>query len=209
MGDESSESGDDGIGPQEYRSGPTFPSPPGGWTWREQARHNTAANGVSLRYPYRATGKLLFQDGASTFVCSASLIKKGVLVTAAHCVARFGQNRFYTNFQFHPGPLRRNFPPYGIWSVNGRWVTTSYFNGTDTCSTPGHRCGLPERRRRSERLLRKLPPAPIRALQRAGMATAGTVMASTPATWLSSTSSVIRSHSTVDLGCSARTPKLS
>lgn len=98
-----------------------------------------AANTASLRYPFRATGKLYFKDGAITFVCSASLIKRGIIVTAAHCVAAFGKNRFYTNFEFHPARYDA-LSPYGVWSVNGRWVMSSYLNGTDTCSTPGIVC---------------------------------------------------------------------
>jgi V8-like Glu-specific endopeptidase len=99
------------------------------------ARVNTKGNNLSKTYPYSAAGKLYFKDGASSFVCSASLIKRGVIVTAAHCVARFGQNRFYTNFQFVPAKYN-SLAPYGTWVSAGAWVMSSYFNGTDTCA-PG------------------------------------------------------------------------
>ena len=45
-------------------------------------------------YPWRAAGKLLFTRGGQGFICSASLIKKGLLVTAAHCVNSFGTATF-------------------------------------------------------------------------------------------------------------------
>ena len=41
--------------------------------------------------PYRFTGKLWMRFGANWFVCTASLIKQGVLITAAHCVHNYGQ----------------------------------------------------------------------------------------------------------------------
>jgi len=94
---------------------------------------------TNTAYPYRASGKLFFQNGSSTFVCSASLIKRGVVVTAAHCVAAFGASRFYTNFRFIPG-YRNGVAPYGVWSARTAWVMTSYFNGTDTCSVRGVVC---------------------------------------------------------------------
>jgi hypothetical protein len=138
VGDESAETGDDGISSQEFGTS-NHPFTTKRVDTAGAGTNNTAPNGVSLRYPYRATGKLYFKDGTSTFVCSASLIKRGIVVTAAHCVARFGQNRFYTNFQFHPARYDA-LSPYGVWSVNGRWAMTSYLNGTDTCSTPGIVC---------------------------------------------------------------------
>lgn len=100
---------------------------------------NSLANGVSLRWPYRIAGKLFFNIGTSTYVCSASLIKRGVIVTAAHCVANYGKKQFYTNWRFYPA-YYNGLAPYGAWSVNGWWVMSSYYNGTDTCSTPGIVC---------------------------------------------------------------------
>ena len=44
---------------------------------------------TNTSFPYRAAGKLFFNIGTDTFVCSASLIQRGVVVTAAHCVANF------------------------------------------------------------------------------------------------------------------------
>lgn len=93
---------------------------------------------TNTAYPYGASGKLFFNIGTGTFVCSASLIKRGLVVTAAHCVARFGASQFYTNFRFVPG-YRNGLAPFGVWT-GGAIVMTSYFNGTDPCSTPGVVC---------------------------------------------------------------------
>lgn len=99
------------------------------------ARVDTSGNNVSKTYPFRAAGKLYFKKGSSTFVCSASLIKRGVVVTAAHCVADYGKKKFYTNFQFVPAKYN-TIAPYGIWNHSVAIVMTAYFNGTDVCA-PG------------------------------------------------------------------------
>lgn len=95
---------------------------------------------TNTAYPYRASGKLFFNKVgvAGTFVCSASLIKRGVVVTAAHCVAQFGANRFHTNFRFVPG-YRNGLAPFGTWT-GAAIVLTSYLNGTNPCTTAGVVC---------------------------------------------------------------------
>ena len=140
IGDESAESGDDGMSSQEFGTS-NHPFTTKRVDMAGAGTNNTAPNGVSLRYPYRATGKLYFKDGTATYVCSASLIKRGVLVTAAHCVAAFGKNRYYTNFQFHPARYDA-LSPYGVWNGQRAWVLTSYLNGTDPCysGAPGVVC---------------------------------------------------------------------
>ena len=100
------------------------------------SRVDTPGWPVSKEYPFRAAGKLYFTDpAAGNFVCSASLIKRGVIVTAAHCVAKYGGKRFYTNFRFVPA-LNGATAPYGTYTGAAWWVMTSYFNGTDVCA-PG------------------------------------------------------------------------
>lgn len=90
-------------------------------------------------YPFRAAGKLYFKKGTSTYVCSASLIKRGVIVTAAHCVTQFGSKAFYSGFQFMPG-YDQGVAPYGIATYKNVRVLSSYFNGTDSCQTAGVVC---------------------------------------------------------------------
>lgn len=97
------------------------------------------SNAISKLYPFRATGKLYFNIGASTYICSASLIKKGIIVTAAHCVANFGHSTFYTNWQYVPA-LYNTTKPYKTWNTVNAYVMTSYFNGTDSCSVSGVVC---------------------------------------------------------------------
>jgi Trypsin len=94
---------------------------------------------TNTSYPYRASGKLFFNVGTDTFVCSASLIARGVVVTAAHCVANFGQQQFYSNWQFVPG-YRNGVAPFGVWSVGGGAILTPYYDGTDPCAVSGVVC---------------------------------------------------------------------
>ncbi len=96
-------------------------------------------NAVSKLYPFRAAGKLYFNDGSSTYVCSASMIKPGIIVTAAHCVAAFGEQRFFTNWQYVPA-LYGKTKPYQTWSTVTAYIKQSYYDGTDTCAVPGVVC---------------------------------------------------------------------
>ncbi len=119
-----------GVAPQEFGTG--------GVPYTT-SRVDTVGNNVSKTYPYSAAGKLYFKDGAGNYVCSASLIKRGVIVTAAHCVSEFGENRFYTNFQFVPAKYN-TLAPFGVWTAEQVLIKTSYFNGTDPCAVRGIVC---------------------------------------------------------------------
>ena len=93
-------------------------------------------------FPWRAAGKLYFNIGASTYVCTASMIKPGLLVTAAHCVYEFGTNSaagWHTNFLFAPARLDST-NPYGTWTALTEFIPTPYYDGTDTCTTRGVVC---------------------------------------------------------------------
>lgn len=103
------------------------------------SRVNVVGNTTSSFYPYRAAGKLFFQTGSGTALCTASLIRKGLVVTAAHCVSLFGAKRFYTGFQFAPA-YNNGTAPYGISTAKSVYVLTSYLNGTDSCATRGVVC---------------------------------------------------------------------
>ena len=121
---------EDPIGPQEYgTSSHVFTT----------SRVDLSTNNESKVYPYRAAGKLYFKIGTSTYVCSASLIKRGIIVTAAHCVANFGQSQFYSGWTFIPA-LSGTTAPYGQFTVAQARVLTSYYNGTDSCYNSGVVC---------------------------------------------------------------------
>ncbi len=90
-------------------------------------------------YPFRAAGKLRMRFGASWFSCSASLIGRGILVTAAHCVHDFGQGAagWADEVRFIPSQTREPdgspTQPYGTYLWSSATIPAAYFNGTDTC----------------------------------------------------------------------------
>ena len=94
---------------------------------------------VSNKYPNSAAGKLYFHKDGGTYVCSAALIQPGVVVTAAHCVAEFGENTFYSDWEFIPA-YRSGKAPFGKWYVKDAAVMTSYLDGTDDCTVSGVVC---------------------------------------------------------------------
>lgn len=98
------------------------------------AKGVTNNNRLSTSYPYRAVGKLTFDQG----FCSASVILRGIIVTAAHCIQSFGGgNSLFTNFMFTPGhygaagATNREIQPYGMWRRAGLVRPASWKNGTD------------------------------------------------------------------------------
>lgn len=122
-------SGDDGaIGPQAVGTGGIhFTST------------RTYPNSSDTTYPTRTVGKLYFKkpDGSS-WMCSGSMIKPGVVVTAGHCVhsGNGSASGWYNSFQFIPGYRKVGSVetrPYGTWS---NWAhvrtSTSWFSGGGT-----------------------------------------------------------------------------
>jgi V8-like Glu-specific endopeptidase len=102
-------------------------------------RANPTGANITNKYPFRASGKLFFNIGGDTFVCSASLIRKGLVVTAAHCVANFGAQQFYSNWQFVPA-YNNGRAPYGVWTAATAWIMSSYYFGTGVCAVYGVVC---------------------------------------------------------------------
>jgi V8-like Glu-specific endopeptidase len=94
---------------------------------------------TTVAYPYRAAGRLTFNVPGGSAWCSASMIKRGVVVTAAHCVANYGAQQFYSGWQFTPAYHAPN-APYGVWTVASATILTAYFNGTDGCAVFGVVC---------------------------------------------------------------------
>lgn len=95
---------------------------------------------TNTNYPYRAVGKLFFDITSTGYSwCSGSMIKPGVVVTAGHCAAEFGQKKFHSGWEWVPG-YSDGVAPYGVWTVAEAFVLTSYYNGTDSCAQSGVVC---------------------------------------------------------------------
>ncbi len=82
-------------------------------------------------YPTRTAGKLFFtEQGVGNFVCSASVLRPRIVVTAGHCVAAPSTNpklrHFYTNWLFIPA-YNNGAAPYGTWTPTGEWVTNTWY----------------------------------------------------------------------------------
>lgn len=98
-------------------------------------------------FPYVATGRLwmaMNTAGQYNSVCSASLIGRGLVVTAAHCIQKYGLGSAGTakSVRFIPANNGNTLSsgPYGGWDVGFIVQPTVYFNGTDTCSVRGIVC---------------------------------------------------------------------
>lgn len=94
----------------------------------------SAQSYLSSTYPYRAVGRLNFDQG----YCSASLIRRGVIVTAAHCVQDFGSGTsIFSGFEFVPAFWSNGTSisrPYGTYRWAGLVRPSSWANGRDTGS---------------------------------------------------------------------------
>jgi len=100
----------------------------------QSAAGATSANRLSTTYPYRTVGKLTFSAG----YCTASLIRRSVIVTAAHCIQNFGSGaNLFSGFQFRPGHFgavgatAAQIAPYGTWNWIRLVRPASWANGTD------------------------------------------------------------------------------
>lgn len=84
-------------------------------------------------YPYRAVGKLFFTiPGEGDFICSASVLRPRVVLTAGHCVHKGsgGSSGFYTNFLFVPA-YRNGNAPFRRWSPTFVATTPTWATGND------------------------------------------------------------------------------
>ena len=97
---------------------------------------------ISNIYPYRAAGRLAFRYQGQNASCSAALIDKGLLLTAAHCVADFGKGFMAdARWSFIPGYYKGR-GAYGAFAARDVFAPASYLDGTATCAAeaPGVVC---------------------------------------------------------------------
>lgn len=101
--------------------------------------YSSNAAGLPLKFnPFRQTGRTVITfQGGSTSTCSGSVIKKGLIVTAAHCVWAFGwADSGALSVRFEPARFG-NDPatrlPFGFWTSTALVVPTVYQDGTDDC----------------------------------------------------------------------------
>jgi V8-like Glu-specific endopeptidase len=88
--------------------------------------------GLETIYPNRTVGKLFFTDSTGTleFVCSASVIRQRIVLTAGHCVhtGSGGTAGFHRNFLFVPA-FRAGSAPLGRFTARfagttSQWMTS-------------------------------------------------------------------------------------
>jgi V8-like Glu-specific endopeptidase len=126
-----------GISPQAYGSA--------GYPFTTRRSGAAATNRLSIlrKAPWSGIGRLKMRFGDQWYVCSASVIDRGLVVTAAHCVHDFGQENagWADEVIFQPGHHKGN-NPLGNWRAKEWWIPTVYWNGTDTCldEAPGVVC---------------------------------------------------------------------
>ena len=69
-------------------------------------RHLYASNQIPPVFPYKAVGKIFFTLNGSNFVCSGSVIRPHLVLTARHCIFNYinpSGGSFATNVVFYPG----------------------------------------------------------------------------------------------------------
>jgi V8-like Glu-specific endopeptidase len=80
-------------------------------------------------YPWRAIGKLFFTGaGGGSFICSASVLNRRVVVTAGHCVYDGALKKFHSNFLFVPG-YDNGLSPFGSFTWRFAATTGSWAAG--------------------------------------------------------------------------------
>ncbi|BAC90640.1 trypsin-like serine peptidase [Gloeobacter violaceus] len=82
-------------------------------------------------YPYSTVGKFFFtKPGVGDFVCSASVLRPRVILTAGHCIhsGNGSVQGYYQNFLFVPS-YNNGFAPYGVWNWAYANTTSSWYFG--------------------------------------------------------------------------------
>lgn len=129
---------DDHIEPNKKDPGPIIPNNAGSFGKQFSSTRifpmftgGNAQFSADRAYPRRTVGKLFFTEpGVGDFVCSASVLRPRVVVTAGHCVHKGsgGQAGFFTNWVFIPS-FRSGVAPFGSWTPRYVTVTTTWATG--------------------------------------------------------------------------------
>ena len=108
---------------------------------------STLANATPVTsYPFRATGRLWMKFSDGWYICTASMISKNIVLTAAHCVHNYGQKAagYASEVWYYPaqytGSNGAQATPYGTFKATKWRVLSPYYNGTDTCTQTGVVC---------------------------------------------------------------------
>lgn len=96
-----------------------------------QAVESSSNAYLSATFPYSAVGRLNFKAYGMDTHCSASVILKGVIVTAAHCMQDYGagDDRF-DSYVFRPASYRGS-SPYGEWTPLAAVWPKAWSQGND------------------------------------------------------------------------------
>lgn len=103
------------------------------------APNATRENMLSASYPYRMVGKLVSSKGS----CSASVIKRGIIVTAAHCIQAFGSGVTapLPSFAFIPGHYFSSTTTQAQWAPYGTWTSRTILRPLKWATGQDKGCG--------------------------------------------------------------------
>lgn len=76
-------------------------------------------------YPFSAIGQLWSRYGSSWFTCSATLVSRDAVVTAAHCLYDHDLGGWADAHEFYPG-LNGTYAPFGLYDWSRRAILSGY-----------------------------------------------------------------------------------
>jgi hypothetical protein len=97
------------------------------------SRVNAEGDFTAQYFPFREAGKLFITHGFNMSTCSASMIQRGLAVTAAHCVVEHGTREFFSTAEYVPA-YNNGTAPYGRWEVASARVLNAWIDGKDHCA---------------------------------------------------------------------------